>query len=58
MGRTYPNGESFDNIFNDLKYSYGLGGTSSFFTPDFVLRCDVGFSEEGVGVYFTAGYMF
>ncbi|MEQ9089583.1 MAG: BamA/TamA family outer membrane protein [Balneola sp.] len=58
VGRTYPNGESFDTIFNDLKYSYGLGGTSSFFTPDFVLRCDVGFSEEGVGVYFTAGYMF
>jgi len=58
VGRTYPNGESFDNIFNDLKYSYGLGGTSSFFTPDFILRCDVGFSEEGVGVYFTAGYMF
>ncbi|XWN35967.1 MAG: BamA/TamA family outer membrane protein [Balneola sp.] len=58
VGRTYPNGESLENIFNDLKYTFGLGGTSSFFTPDFVLRCDVGFSEEGVGVYFTAGYMF
>lgn len=58
VGRTYPNGESLNNIFNDLKYSYGLGGTSSFFTPDFILRTDLGFSEEGVGVYFTAGYMF
>ena len=58
VGRTYPNGESIDTIFNDLKFSYGLGGTSSFFTPDFVLRCDLGFSEEGMGVYFTAGYMF
>lgn len=58
VGRTYPNGESLDVIFNDLKYSYGLGGTSSFFTSDFILRTDLGFSEEGVGVYFTAGYMF
>lgn len=57
-GRTYPNGESFNNIFSDIKYSYGLGGTSSFFTPDFVLRADLGFSEEGIGIYFTAGYMF
>lgn len=57
-GRTYPGGESFDNIFNDIKYSFGLGGTSSFFTPDFVLRADLGFSEEGTGIYFTAGYMF
>ncbi|MEP1139283.1 MAG: BamA/TamA family outer membrane protein [Balneola sp.] len=58
VGRTYPNGESLVTIGNDLKYSFGVGGTSSFFTPDFVLRCDVGFSEEGTGVYFTAGYMF
>tara|TARA_R110002124_G_scaffold126919_1_gene286757 strand:- start:3610 stop:4767 length:1158 start_codon:yes stop_codon:yes gene_type:complete len=58
VGRTYPNGESLDTIFNKLKYSFGLGGTSSFFTPDFVLRTDIGFSEEGTGIYFTAGYMF
>lgn len=58
VGRTYSNGASLDTIFNDLKYSFGLGGTSSFFTPDFVLRADLGFSEEGMGIYFTAGYMF
>lgn len=58
IGRTYSNGEPFDTIYNDLKYSFGLGGTSSFFAPDFVLRTDVGFSEEGIGIYFTAGYMF
>ena len=58
IGRTFPNGESFNTVFNDLKYSFGFGGTSSFFTPDFVLRSDVGFSNEGIGIYFTAGYMF
>ena len=58
VGRTFPNGESLQTITDDLKYSFGIGGTSSFFTPDFILRTDVGFSDEGVGVYFTAGYMF
>ncbi len=58
LGRTFPNGESLQAISEDLKYSFGFGGTSSFFTPDFVLRTDFGFSEEGMGVYFTAGYMF
>ncbi len=58
VGRTYPNGASFSDITSDLKYSGGLGVTSSFITPDFILRTDVGFSEEGIGIYFTAGYMF
>lgn len=58
VGKTYANGTPFNALTEDLKYSYGLSGTSSFFTPDFILRTDVGFSEEGVGIYFTAGYMF
>ena len=58
IGRTYPNGESVYSIFDDLKYSGGFGGTSSFITPDFIFRTDVAFSEEGMGIYFTAGYTF
>lgn len=58
IGRTFPNGESFDTIVNDLKYTYGFGVTASFFTEDFILRTDVGFSEEEYGVYVTAGYLF
>lgn len=57
-GRTFSHGTSFSSIFEDLKYTYGFGGTASFFTNEFILRADVGFSEEGYGVYFTAGYMF
>lgn len=57
-GRTFPNGMSFDRVTSDLKYSFGFGGLASFFTPDFIIRGDFGFSEEGVGVYFSTGFMF
>jgi outer membrane protein assembly factor BamA len=58
IGRTFPNGESLDTIVNDLKYTYGFGVTASFFTEDFILRTDVGFSQEEYGIYITAGYQF
>ncbi len=58
IGRTFPNGENLDVIVNDLKYSAGFSGTASFFTRDFLIRGDFAFSEEGLGVYFTTGYMF
>lgn len=57
-GRTFRNGEAFSEIIDDLKYSYGFGGTASFFSPNFIIRGDVGFSEEGTGVYITTGYLF
>ena len=58
VGRTFPNGESFDTITSDLKYTYGFGVNASFFTADFIMRADVGFSKEDYGIYFTAGYLF
>jgi outer membrane protein assembly factor BamA len=58
VGRTFPNGMPLSSVFDDLKYTFGFGGNSSFLNPNFILRGDVGFSEEGYGVYFTAGYMF
>lgn len=58
VGRTFPNGASVKTITEDLKYSFGFGGLSSFFTSDFILRTDVGFSDEGIGIYFSAGFMF
>ena len=57
-GRTFPNCATFNNVVNDIKYAYGFGGTSSFFNKNFILRGDIGFSDEGYGIYFTAGYMF
>lgn len=58
IGNTFSNGTAFKNIFKDPKYSFGFGGNSSFFNENFIFRGDVGFSDEGYGVYFTAGYMF
>ncbi len=57
-GRTYANGTSLKDVFDDLKYTYGLGGTSSFFNANFIFRADLGFSDDGYGLYFTAGYLF
>lgn len=58
IGRTFPNGTSLSDFMGDLKFTGGFGGTSSFFTPDFVMRADIGFSEEGIGIYLTGGYAF
>lgn len=58
VGRTFRNGAQLSDITGDLKYSFGFGGTASFFTPDFIIRGDLGFSKEGTGVYITTGYMF
>lgn len=58
IGKTYPNGTKFENVFKALKYSFGFGVNSSFFNKNFIFRGDIGFSDEGCGVYFTSGYMF
>ncbi len=58
VGRTFANGSTFETITSDLKYTFGFATTASFFTPDFIIRSDIGFSEEGMGVYITTGYMF
>ncbi|MCH2451124.1 MAG: outer membrane protein assembly factor [Gracilimonas sp.] len=58
IGRTFSNRAALDNVFNDLKYTLGFGGNSSLFNENFILRGDMGFSDEGYGIYFTAGYMF
>lgn len=57
IGSTF--GPDTGNPFSDnTRISGGFGGNSSFFSDDFIFRGDFGFSEEGMGVYFTAGYMF
>lgn len=58
VGRTFDNQTSINSLTSDLKYTYGFGVTSSLFTPDFIIRADIGFSEEDTGVYITIGYMF
>ena len=57
-GRTFPNSLPLKDLTSDLRYTFGFGGLASFFTPDFIIRADIGFSEEDFGIYFTTGYMF
>ncbi|SMO80763.1 BamA/TamA family outer membrane protein [Gracilimonas mengyeensis] len=58
IGRTFHNGAALQSVFNDLRYTFGFGGVSSFFTDDFIMRADIGFSQEGYGIYFTSGFQF
>lgn len=56
-GRTFSN-DKFDKALKNLKHTFGFGGIMSIFTPDFIIRADVGFADEGTGVYISTGYLF
>lgn len=58
VGSAFSNEDSFSGISDNLKYSAGFGGLTTLFTPEFIVRGDFGFSDEGMGVYFTIGFMF
>ena len=42
----------------NVRYTAGFGGLVSLFSPDFILRVDLGFSEEGYGIFFSTGMLF
>ena len=52
--QTMLSGDWSDN----LKYTAGLGGLVTLFSPDFILRIDLGLSEEGYGIFFSTGILF
>lgn len=47
-----------DAFFKDLHTSYGFGGVIGVLDSDFILRGDVGFSNETWRLYIGAGYAF
>lgn len=51
---TITNGDWSSNV----RYTAGFGGLMSLFSPDFILRIDLGFSEEGYGIFFSTGMLF
>lgn len=57
-GRVFTSQDSFDDIFKSHKHTWGVGGAVSAFSPDFILRADVGFSENSTQLYIGIGYMF
>lgn len=56
-GRVYSDFDSAA-FFGDWKHSFGIGGAISVFSPDIIVRGDLGFSDETYRIYFGAGYIF
>jgi outer membrane protein assembly factor BamA len=56
-GRVYSGNDS-NQIFGDWKQSYGFGSAISIFNPDFIIRADLGFSDEAMRIYAGIGYTF
>lgn len=56
-GRVFSESDS-DTLFSNWQYSYGGGIIFTLFSPDLMLRSDVGFSDEAFRFYFGAGYVF
>jgi len=56
-GRVFSN-ENWKSILTNHRYALGFGGVMSIFTPDFLLKAEIGFSEDGTGIYLGTGYSF
>ncbi len=56
-GRVFSN-NNWGAILSEHKFSLGLGGVMSIFTPDFIMKAELGFSEDGTGIYLGTGYSF
>ena len=54
------NGIIYDASFKDYQTAstVGFGGFMSIFNRDFILKYEMGFSKEGVGVYIGSGFSF
>lgn len=57
-GRVFTAGNTAADIFKDYKQTFGFGGALSLFNPDFILRGEMGFSEEVTRIYVGVGYTF
>ncbi len=58
VGRVFTGSDDFDDLFEGYKQTVGFGGAMSIFNPDFILRGEIGFSEDVSRIYIGVGYMF
>lgn len=56
-GRVFSEFDDND-LFNGYKHTWGVGGAMSLFNPDFILRGEIGFSEDVSRIYVGVGYVF
>lgn len=57
-GRVFTSDDEAADLFRDYKQTFGFGGAISLFSPDFILRSDMGFSDEVTRIYVGIGYAF
>lgn len=57
-GRVFTGSDDFNDLFQGYKQTVGFGGSMSVFNPDFILRGEIGFSEDVSRIYIGVGYLF
>ncbi len=57
-GRVFTEQDDLNDLFEGYKQTVGFGGAMSIFNPDFILRGEIGFSEEVSRIYIGVGYLF
>lgn len=57
-GRVFTEEDKAADLFKDYKQTFGFGGALSLFSPDFILRGEMGFSEDVSRIYVGVGYTF
>lgn len=57
-GRVFTGEDDMGDLLSGYKQTYGIGGAFSLFSPDFILRGEMGFSDEVSRIYIGIGYTF
>ncbi|MGD8428282.1 MAG: BamA/TamA family outer membrane protein, partial [Balneolaceae bacterium] len=57
-GRVFTGQDDVHDLFKGYKQTFGFGGAMSIFSPDFILRGEMGFSDEVTRIYIGIGYLF
>lgn len=57
-GRVYVGDEVYRDFLSEHRQSFGFGAAMSLFTYDFLVRADLGFSDELTRLYLGIGYTF
>lgn len=58
VGRVFTRQDDWSDLTSGYKQTIGVGGAISLFSPDFILRGELGLSEDTPRVYVGIGYTF
>jgi len=58
IGRVFTRDDEFKDTFRAYHQTFGIGGTLSILESDFILRGELGFSEDTTRIYIGLGYLF